>query len=194
MRMKSTLDNKANNNKDKHFSVDAILIQSLEQGGMMVCIKDINKRVLRQNNGCKNLCGNREGESCFDGCMEIYDSDKERQWNSWGNRTYSNCNLNNGYFDVTLLCSDYHLVTILQPLAQKHALAIEHYQNIGLSKREFQVISLVVNGLSNTEICQQIFITNATLRTHLNKVYSKVNDAGLSVEHLPKGRSASGVN
>ncbi len=192
--MKSVINKNVNNNKDKDFSADAILMQSLEQGGMMVCIKDINKLVLRQNNGCKSLCGNREGESCFDGCMEIYDSDNERQWNSWGNRTYSNCNLNEGYFDVTLLCSDDHLVTILQPLEQKQAIAIEHYQDIGLSKREFQVISLVVNGLSNNDICQQLFISNATLRTHLNRVYSKVNDAGLSVEHLPKGRRAAGGN
>lgn len=192
--MKSTSSNQVNNNKDKNFAADAILMQSLEQGGMMVCIKDINKLVLRQNNSCKTLCGNKEGESCFDGCMEIYESDDEQQWSSWGNRTYSNCTVNEGYFDVTLLCSDDHLVTILQPLAQKQASAIEHYQNIGLSKRELQVITLVVNGLSNNDICQQLFITNATLRTHLNKVYSKVNEAGLSVEHLPNGRRAAGGN
>ena len=188
--MKSTIGNKVNNSEGKHFAGDDILLQSLEQGGMMVCVKDINKRVLRQNTSCKNLCGNKEGQSCFDGCMEIYDNDTDRQWNSWGNRTYSNLNLNDDYFDVTLLCSDDHLVTILQPLEKKQALAIEFYQNIGLSKRELQVISLVVNGLSNTEICQNLFITNATLRTHLNKVYSKVNEAGLTIEHLPKGRKA----
>ncbi len=188
--MKSTSSNKVNNER-KDFLTDRILMQSLEQGDMMVCIKDINKLVLRQNHSCKNLCGNKEGESCFDGCMAIYDSDKEQQWNSWGNRTYSNCTVNDGYFDVTLLCSDDHLVTILQPLEKKQALAIEYYQNIGLSKRELQVISLVVNGLSNNDICQQLFITNATLRTHLNRVYSKVNEAGLKVEHLPDGRRAA---
>jgi ATP/maltotriose-dependent transcriptional regulator MalT len=56
------------------------------------------------------------------------------------------------------------------------------------------VITLVVNGLSNNDICQQLFITNATLRTHLNKVYSKVKDAGLAVEHLPNGRRSAGEN
>jgi hypothetical protein len=80
--MRSPSNNKVNNNKDKNFSADAILMQSLEQGGMMVCIKDINKLVLRQNTRYKTLCGNKEGESCFDGCMEIYDGDKEQQWSS----------------------------------------------------------------------------------------------------------------
>ena len=34
---------------------------------MLVCVKGIDRKVLKQNGGCKTLCGNREGLVCSDG-------------------------------------------------------------------------------------------------------------------------------
>ncbi len=170
-------------------SLDSILMQSLNESDMIVCVKDINKIVLKQNDACKTLCKDREGEECCIGCMEIYEVDTSQQWEKWGNRTYKNCYLHDDYYNVSLLCSESYLTTILQPLDKQHAKAIEYYKNIGLSKRELEVISLVVTGSSNIDICDELNISNATLRSHLNKVYSKVNEAGGSLEYLPKKRS-----
>lgn len=178
--------------KQKPAALETILLQSLNESNMVVCVKDINKLVLKQNDACKTLCGDREGEACLIGCMEVYDADTNQQWHSWGNRTYKNCYLHNNYYNVTILCSEQHLTTILQPLDNQHAKAIEYYQGIGLSKRELEVISSAVTGSSNIDICEELNISKATLRTHLNKVYTKVSEAGGSLLHLPEKRSSAG--
>ncbi len=179
-------------NNKQSLNTDDLLLTSLNEADMVLCIKDVNKQVLQQNIACKTLCGDREGETCLIGCMEIFAQDNNQQWNSWGNRTYPNSYLHDGYYDVTILSSEQHLTTILQPLAQKQAQAVEYYKNIGLSKRELQVITEVIKGSSNNDICQRLSISNATLRTHLNKVYAKVTDTGDSISHLPKERYSAG--
>jgi len=168
--------------------IDTLLMQTLNESNMVVCVKDINKVVLKQNDACKTLCENREGEACVIGCMEIYEADSSQQWARWGNRTYKNRYLHNDYYNVSLLCSEQHLITILQPLDKQYSKAIEYYKNIGLSKRELEVISLVITGSSNIDICDELNISNATLRTHLNKVYSKVRETGGTPEFLPEKR------
>jgi DNA-binding CsgD family transcriptional regulator len=123
--------------------------------------------------------------------MEIYENDTMQQWKDWGNRTYKNCFLHERYFDVTLLCSNSHLVTILQPLEEKQAIAKEYYRKMGLSKREMEVVAHAIAGLSNTEISEKLHIANATLRTHLNNAYRKIDDAEGTLEHLPTNRIVS---
>ena len=49
-----------------------ILEQSLDASDVAVCVKDANKRVLSQNDYCRKLCGEREGQTCEVGCMELY--------------------------------------------------------------------------------------------------------------------------
>ena len=48
-------------------------------------------------------------------------------------------------------------------------------EEIGLSKRETEVLVLVVQGLSNQEIADQIFISVPTVKTHLSNIYSKLD-------------------
>jgi len=169
-------------------ALDVILLESVEIGGMHLCVKDANGKVLRQNASCQKLCGMREGLTCREGCMEVYANDDSQQWQRWGNRTYKNCSIQGGSFDVTLLCSDEHLVTIMQPLEEKQAAALQYYKGMGISKRETQVMEQVIAGLSNAEICEKLSISNSTLRTHLNNVYSRVQDAGAALQHIPHAR------
>lgn len=170
--------------------LEATLLASMEQDGMFVCVKDANKKVLRQNERCKTLCGDLEGEFCYDGCMEIFAADANQQWHNWGNRTYRNSFLHNSYYDVTLLCSENYLVTILQSLDDKHAHAVEYYRQMGLSKREMEVITEVIKGNSNTLISEQLTISMQTLRTHLNNIYSKVDQLDGSLAYLPQSRQS----
>ncbi|GAA4601334.1 DNA-binding NarL/FixJ family response regulator [Actinoplanes octamycinicus] len=43
----------------------------------------------------------------------------------------------------------------------------------GLTRREAQVLSMVARSLSNAEIAGQLFISEATVKTHLNNAYAK---------------------
>ena len=44
----------------------------------------------------------------------------------------------------------------------------------GLTTREAEVLTLLAAGLSNTEIAQRLFVSNATVKTHINRVFAKI--------------------
>src|SRR5712691_8693521 len=43
----------------------------------------------------------------------------------------------------------------------------------GLTTREAEVITLLASGLSNTQIAQRLFVSNATVKTHINRIFAK---------------------
>jgi len=50
--------------------------------------------------------------------------------------------------------------------------AVELY---GLTKRESDILELLINGYSNKEICDQIVIANNTLKKHILNIYRKLD-------------------
>jgi DNA-binding CsgD family transcriptional regulator len=167
------------------------LEDSLQASHIGVCVKDFDKKVLMQNDCCRSVCGDRQGETCQVGCMEYYTNDDHQQWKEWGTRVYQNCHIHDGFYDVTLLCSAESIVTFLQPLKERYEMALAYYQRKGLTKRETEVIDLTIRGVSNTDICHNLSISKATLRTHLNNIYKKFRDAGETPEFIPANRTLS---
>jgi DNA-binding CsgD family transcriptional regulator len=47
--------------------------------------------------------------------------------------------------------------------------------NLGLSKRELQVLQLMSQGLSNQEIAATLFISLSTVKTHTSKLFEKMD-------------------
>ncbi len=43
----------------------------------------------------------------------------------------------------------------------------------GLTSREAEVLTLLASGLSNAEIAQRLFLSNATVKTHINRIFAK---------------------
>ena len=43
----------------------------------------------------------------------------------------------------------------------------------GLTERETEVLQLIAAGLSNTEIATQLFVSEATVKTHVNRIFAK---------------------
>jgi DNA-binding NarL/FixJ family response regulator len=43
----------------------------------------------------------------------------------------------------------------------------------GLTAREAEVLRLLAAGLSNAEIAQRLFVSNATVKTHINRIFTK---------------------
>ena len=120
--------------------------------------------------------------------MELYARDTKQQWKGWGSRVYQNSSIHGAFFDITLICSTNNIITFLQPLKDKHEMALSYYSRRGLTRRETDVVSLIIRGVSNTEICEQLSISKATLRTHLNNVYHKFRQSGEVPEYMPANR------
>ena len=47
-------------------------------------------------------------------------------------------------------------------------------QDVNLTEREHQILTLVASGLSNQEIAEHIFLSRHTLETHIRHVYRKL--------------------
>ncbi|MEV0589132.1 response regulator transcription factor [Nonomuraea sp. NPDC050310] len=51
--------------------------------------------------------------------------------------------------------------------------AYEHVA-MSLSKREAEVMDLIARGESNGEIAQRLFLSEKTVKNHVNRIYSKL--------------------
>ena len=51
----------------------------------------------------------------------------------------------------------------------------EKFNMLGISKREIEVLHLIVDGHSNDEIAQQLFVSKNTVKTHIKHIYSKLD-------------------
>ncbi len=47
-------------------------------------------------------------------------------------------------------------------------------EKMGLTTRELEVVRLIAQGHSNTEIAAQLFVSDATVKTHINHIFSKL--------------------
>ncbi len=164
---------------------------TLVDNNLGVCIKDSGGKVLKQNELCLKTCGDCLGKVCDVACMALYNKDKSSQWNDWGSRIYENSYVHNAFYDITLLCSDAYMITFLQPLKEKYQEALDYYKSANLTKREREVLSYLIKGGSNTEICNHFSVSKATIKTHINNIYRKVSDIGLELKYLPKKRVLS---
>lgn len=64
--------------------------------------------------------------------------------------------------------------TVLSPSMTERMIATFRTRSAGLSERELEVLRLVAQGLSNKHIAKALFISEATVKTHLNHAFTKL--------------------
>lgn len=62
------------------------------------------------------------------------------------------------------------------------------YKDKGLTRRESEIISFVILGYSNKYITEELAISRATLKSHLNNIYRKIREKGAFPEYIPVNR------
>jgi DNA-binding NarL/FixJ family response regulator len=62
----------------------------------------------------------------------------------------------------------------------------------GLTEREAEVLQLIAAGLSNSEIATQLFVSEATVKTHVNRIFAKTasRDRAQAVAYAHRRRLA----
>jgi DNA-binding NarL/FixJ family response regulator len=69
---------------------------------------------------------------------------------------------------------------VLDPAVQARLVQVAHPPSVasdtlpdGLTDREAQVLRLISSGMSNGEIATQLFVSEATIKTHVNHIFAK---------------------
>lgn len=138
-------------------------------------MKSSKGQVLFQNLPCIEKCGLKKGEFCQGRCLEKFrEAGKNGESAAEGFFHFPRLDLEHGMADAMIINDGCHLLTILHPLENKIAEKMHYYQEIKLTKRELEVASLLLEGLANSEISTRLFISRASLKTHINNIYKKV--------------------
>jgi DNA-binding CsgD family transcriptional regulator len=62
--------------------------------------------------------------------------------------------------------------------------------NLNISKRELEVLQLMSEGLSNTEIAERLFVSLSTVKTHSRNLFDKL-DVSRRTQAIDKGKKLS---
>ncbi|MBY0416017.1 MAG: LuxR C-terminal-related transcriptional regulator [Bdellovibrionales bacterium] len=130
------------------------------------CLKDLDKKVLQQNEVCLKICGNMIDQVCTKGCMIGY-------LPKAGMSLIKNSYVDNSSVDAVVIYNGETLTTIIYT-NESQTNEVENIKSFGLSKSEIIIFTKVIEGKKNAQIIQELFISKSTLKTHLNNIYKKL--------------------
>ncbi len=81
---------------------------------------------------------------------------------------------NGRHFDVVICQNSDEILSILRPVDSRELARVTRYRDAGLSERELEVQLMRDQGLSRKAICERLFISLSTLKTHLHRIQEKL--------------------
>ena len=60
-------------------------------------------------------------------------------------------------------------------LSEPFAVNEEQQRQLGITKRELEILELIAQGLSNREIADKLFVSENTVKTHSSRVFDKLS-------------------
>lgn len=142
-----------------------------------LCIKNLDKQVIFQNTNCINTCGLMVGVKCEKTCMQMYKSVEECAAVSEGMKLFKGAEVDGHRVDALIVNDGEQITTLLYPLDEdqdKFKKQEAFFQERGLTKSELRIMQMVMQGMTNAVISEKLFISKATLKTHLNNIYKKL--------------------
>lgn len=61
------------------------------------------------------------------------------------------------------------------PASQPFALNEERLKNLGITRRELEILELIAQGMSNREIADKLFVSENTVKTHSSRLFDKLS-------------------
>ena len=151
--------------------------EALRKSRTSLCLMKNGNRVFFQNAVCKKRCGTFTGKSCPLSCVLSCEKSLGRPLENDGIQFFSNNKVGNQFFDVLVFNSLPYRMVLLYPLQQKYDAWLKRFKDKKLSRREMEIANYCIQGFTNSKIMEKIFISKATLKTHLNNIYKKMPEA-----------------
>lgn len=158
-------------NLHEHSALNPIATLTNQVG---VCTKTTEGRVTYQNGLCKQYCGDQTGKVCLMNCLKNATMSRGQIQLEKGLHLSSSQEFNGSSYDSLLISTENEIITLLYLLDAAHENRIEQLKSYPLSKRELEIAGLMIRGSSNVDMAKKLFISPATLRTHLNNIYKKL--------------------
>ena len=61
------------------------------------------------------------------------------------------------------------------PASDSFVLNARKLEELGITKRELEILSLIASGMSNREIAEKLFVSENTVKTHSSRLFDKMN-------------------
>ena len=135
-----------------------------------VCVSDSNDKVVEQSSSCQKICGIKIGEICLDGCYKHLKYKRDEN----GTILLKNRMVHDVNFDIMRFHHNGNRVVVLTP----GVIEVSEIDNLKqLTVKEKEVAQLIVKGYSNQEILVELNILKSTLKTHINRIYQKLDSS-----------------
>ena len=125
--------------------------------------------VAGQNARSIELCGKRKGRACTDGCAEFFQCSEVDRPILRRHKL-----IGRFFFDILAFRDGEDILTFLFPVGNDAEETRNVLKNTRLTPREREISELILRGFTNQQIRKKLFISHATLKTHINRVYRKL--------------------